>query len=252
MAGYEPGDSTWAPPPREPFAEAARRSPGRLRVALALTPTLLDTEVDPACAAAARDAGELLASLGHHVEEATPPYPDRDMFHAFTRLWASGIATGVVFGGRIAGLEPQPQDVEPLTWALYERGLELNGPEYLMTMGELQRAARRIVVWWADWDVVLTPALAQRPVEIGAIDSCGDEPWEEFRRSGEFTPYTALWNVTGQPAISLPLFQSEDGLPLAVQVVGPPLGEGMLLALAAQLEEALSWAARLAPATVSP
>ena len=252
MAGYEPGDASWAPPPPEPFAQAAQRPPGPLRVALALTPTLLDTEVDPACVAAARDAGELLASLGHRVEEATPPYPGRDVFHAFTRLWASGIATGVVFGGRIAGREPRPEDVEPLTWALYERGLDLNGPEYLMAVGELQRLTRRIVSWWADWDVVLTPALAQRPVEIGAIDSCGDQPWDEFRRSGEFTPYTALWNVTGQPAISLPLFQGDDGLPLAVQVVGPPLGEGMLLALAAQLEEAHPWAARLAPATVSP
>jgi amidase len=208
--------------------------------------------VDPVCTAATREAGELLASLGHQVEEAVPPYPDRDMFHSFTRLWAGGIATGVVFGGRIAGREPRPEDVEPLTWALYERGRELDSTDYLIAVGALQRAARRIVAWWADWDVVLTPALAQRPVEIGAIDSCGDEPWDEFRRSGEFTPYTALWNVTGQPAISVPLFQGDDGLPLGVQIVGPPLGEGMLLALAAQLEEARPWADRLAPAAVSP
>ena len=97
---------------------------------------------------------------------------------------------------------------------------------------------------WNDYDVVMTPALAQRPVRIGEIDACSDEPWEDFRRSGQFTPYTAIFNVTGQPAISLPLFHAEDGLPLAVQLAGKPAGEAALLSLAAQLEAAHPWAQR--------
>jgi amidase len=99
--------------------------------------------------------------------------------------------------------------------------------------------------------VVLTPALAQRPVRIGEIDSCSDAPWEDFHRSGEFTPYTAIFNVTGQPAVSLPLFHGDDGLPLAVQLAGRPAGEGQLLSLAAQLEAARPWAERRPPQIAS-
>jgi len=100
------------------------------------------------------------------------------------------------------------------------------------------------VALWNDYDVVVTPALGERPVRIGEIDACSDDPWDDFRRSGHFTPYTALFNVTGQPAISLPLFHGEDGLPLAVQLVGGPAGEAQLLALAAQLEAVRPWAER--------
>jgi amidase len=92
--------------------------------------------------------------------------------------------------------------------------------------------------------VVLTPALAQRPVAIGEIDSCSDDPWDDFRRSGKFTPYTATFNVTGQPAISVPLFHGDEGLPLAVQLAGRPADEPTLLSLAAQLEAARPWADR--------
>ena len=247
LAGYEPGDATWAPPPAEPFARSAERDPGPLRIALALEPSLTDVEVDPACIQAAQDAAELLASLGHRVEEEVPPYPGRDIFHTFTRVWAAGTAAGVAMGGRVAGRDPEPDDVEALTWALYERGRELTSIDHVLATIALQRKARRLVAWFDDWDIVLTPALAQRPLPVGEIDGCGDDPWGEFRKSGEFTPYTAIWNVTGQPAISLPLFHGDDGLPLGVQLVGPPLGEGLLLSLAAQLESARPWAERVAP-----
>jgi amidase len=92
--------------------------------------------------------------------------------------------------------------------------------------------------------VVLTPALAERPVQIGEIDACSDDPWEDFRRSGQFTPYTAIFNVTGQPAITVPLFHGDDGLPTAIQMAGRPADEATLLSLAAQLEAARPWAAR--------
>jgi amidase len=99
-------------------------------------------------------------------------------------------------------------------------------------------------VLWDGYDVVLTPTLAERPVRIGEIDACSDDPWEDFRRSSEFTPYTAIFNVTGQPAISLPLFHGEDGLPVAIQLAGRPADEATLLALGSQLEAARPWADR--------
>ena len=246
LAGYEPGDATWAAPPPEPFAVSAERDPGRLRVALVVEPPLLTAELDPTCETAARDAADLLASLGHSVEETALPLPeDKALFELFSRLWEGMVATGVVLGGRLAGREPRPEDVEAVTWMLYERGRALDSTQYLIALGGAQRLARRIVAWFGDWDVVLTPALAERPVPIGEMDADGPDPVGTFARSGRFTPYTSVWNVTGQPAISLPLFHGDDGLPLAVQLAGPPLGEGLLLSLAAQLEQARPWAERV-------
>jgi amidase len=101
-----------------------------------------------------------------------------------------------------------------------------------------------VVAWAASYDAILTPALAQPPVPIGELDPCGPDPMRTFARGGHFTPYTAISNVTGSPAISLPLYEDEDGLPLAVQLIGRPAQEGALLALAAQVEAAQPWSDR--------
>lgn len=97
------------------------------------------------------------------------------------------------------------------------------------------------------YDVVVTPALASRPVAIGEIHGRGPDPMGNYRRSGAFTPFTAIVNVTGQPAISLPLYFGEDGLPTAVQLIGPPAREEVLLAVATQLERELPWTDRVPP-----
>jgi amidase len=115
---------------------------------------------------------------------------------------------------------------------------------YLSALGRLESVARSIVSFCAPYDAVLTPALAERPVPIGEIHGCGSDPWVEYRRSGHFTPYTAIINVTGQPAVALPLYQGDDGLPTAVQLIGRPAREDLLLPLMAQLETALPWAER--------
>jgi amidase len=108
----------------------------------------------------------------------------------------------------------------------------------------LQRFARDVIAASAAYDAILTPALAERPLELGLVNGTTADPQATFRRSGEFTPYTAIANTTGQPAISLPLCQGDDGLPAAIQLIGRPAGEGQLLALAAQLEAARPWANR--------
>lgn len=247
MAGYEIGDATWAPPSPEPFAVSATREPGRLRVAL-VTESPLGTPVDPVCVRAARDAAKLLESLGHTVEEVTPPnWDQRPLIPIFMTLYAAGIASGVAFGAMIRQRPAQPEDVEPLTWAFCQYDKSHTGADLLAATSQLQGHARRMVAYFTGFDIMLTPALGLRPVRIGEIDHSAPEPMSGFQKAMAFSPFTAIWNVTGQPAISLPLYQGDDGLPLAVQLVGQPLGEGKLLALASQIETALPWANRLAP-----
>jgi amidase len=248
LAGYELGDATWAPPPPVPFSEQIRREPAGLRIGLTFTPALESAEIDPLCEAAARQAAALLESLGHSVEEITPPWSGPDLLSDFTRAFGPGIALGVEAGGRLAGREPVAEDVEPLTWAMYERARGQDTITYMLAQGRLEALARRLVAFFAPFDAVLTPALAQRPVPIGAIHGRGPDPWGNYRRSGAFTPFTAIVNVTGLPAIALPLAHGDDGLPSAVQLIGGVAGEGPLLALAAQLEAAQPWSHRRPPA----
>jgi amidase len=243
LAGYEPGDANWPPPPAEPFAEAARKEPGSLRIALTTTPPI-DTEIDPQAERGARQAAELLSSLGHEVREITPPWTGDDVLPAFTKVFCTHIATGIYFGGQVTDREPSPDLIEPLSMEIWRGVNEYSGLDYTLAKLRLEALTRQVVAMWADCDVLLTPALGERPVPLGEIDSCSDDPWEDFRRSGRFTPFTAIFNVTGQPAISVPLFQGDDGLPLGVQLVGPPAGEGLLLSLASQLEAARPWADR--------
>ena len=110
--------------------------------------------------------------------------------------------------------------------------------EYQAALAQMQAMARGVVAFFAEYDVLLTPALAERPLQIGECNGLGEEPMRDFARSGDFTPYTALFNVTGQPAISVPAGFGEDGLPTNAQLVAKPLGEDTLLQLAAQLETA--------------
>jgi amidase len=238
LQGYEPGDSTWAPPPPEPFADAMRREPSGLRIALVTEPAMTST-VDQVSLGAARSAAARLESLGHSVEEVTPPWHGSgDLLPAFTAVFGTAIGSAVLYGARASGLEPNADTLEPLTLELFRRMNEMTAPEYAVALAFLQGHARGIVEWSRNYDFVITPALGQRPVRIGEIDACSDDPIDDFRRSGHFTPFTAVFNVTGQPAISLPLGVAEDGLPTAVQIVGQPAAEAALLALAAQLEAA--------------
>ena len=131
----------------------------------------------------------------------------------------------------------------PLNRALAEAALETSSVVFAQAVGALQRAARRIVEFWDDVDVVLTPALAKLPVPIGWVFE-PDDPWEQFARGGEFTPFTPIVNVTGQPAAAVP-FDVVDGLPAGIQLIGPPAGEALLFRLSAQLEAAHPWAQRL-------
>lgn len=240
LAGYEPGDASWAPPPFEPFSETAAREPGPLRIGLMTEPGV-QVDLDPLAERAVRDAAALLESLGHTVEEVDPPVQFEQLIDMFTDLWAAMVSLGVMFGELVSGQKASPDNIEPLTMALHERALATASSAYLRSTTLLQRVARGAVEWSMQYDAILTPALAKRPLRIGELDTCAPDPMATFHSSSEFTPYTPFVNVTGQPAISVPMYQGDDGLPLAVQLIGPPVSEGLLLSLAAQLEAEQRW-----------
>ncbi|HWW90778.1 MAG TPA: amidase family protein, partial [Solirubrobacteraceae bacterium] len=247
LAGYEPGDATWAPPPSEPFAAAAGREPGSLRIAATTLPPIPDAVVDPVCAGAVTDAAELLRSLGHEVEEVTPPWRLEGLSELFGAVFSVHISLSIAYSGMVAGRTPSAEDMEPMSWAIFSMVKNLGAVESMAAVVQLQSHTRKLVSFLEPYDALLTPALAERPLRLGTLDTAAPEPLSTFTRSGLFTPFTPVFNASGQPGISLPLYQGEDGLPLGVQIVGRPAGEGALLALAAQLEEARPWAQRRAP-----
>jgi amidase len=241
LAGYEPGDATWAPRPAEPYTLAMRRDPGRLRIAMSLA-NALDVDADPEVVRGVHDAAALLRGLGHDVVEASPSLPAGDSLDIFLQVFGPGIALGIGLGERLAGRPAEDDEIEPMSRAVLEHARALPSTGYLNALAQLQLMARGTVAFFADYDLLLTPVLAARPLPIGELHGCGERPMDDLRRSGAFAPYTALFNVTGQPAISLPIGFGEDGLPTAVQLVGHPLGEETLLQVAAQVEAARPWA----------
>jgi amidase len=236
QAGYEVGDPYWAAPPSRPFAEEVGRTPGKLRVGIAYAPPF-ESPVDPLCVEAARAAGHLLESLGHHVEEATPDWHEPDYLELFGTIWAGSSA--------YFGMAPRDA-VEPLNRALGERADATSATTYVTTVQRMHRLARRIVAFWNDYDLLLTPGLAMPPVPVGwALEP--DDVWEQFDRGWAFTPFTQVANLTGQPAASLPLHWSAEGLPIGVQLVGRPAGDAELIRVCAQIEAAQPWAGRRPP-----
>jgi amidase len=246
LAGYELGDATWAPAPSEPFATAATRDPGKLRIAVSTLSPVPAAVVDPICSEAVADAAALLRSLGHEVEEVDPPWQADGLSELFGTVFSNHIALSIAYSGIIAGRDPTAEDMEPMSWAIFSMIRKLGAIEGMAAAVRLQAFARRLVSFLAPYDALLTPALAERPLPLGTLDPAAPNPMATFTDSGLFTPFTPVFNATGQPGISVPLFEGEDGLPLGVQLVGRPIQEGALLALAAQLERAQPWAGRRA------
>jgi amidase len=235
ISGYEAGDPWWAPPPDRPFAETTQEAPPRLRVAVTSIPPI-DTPVDAECVRAVEAAASMLADLGHDVREETPPWQEPDLFHRFIAVWQVGPALHPVDDALMT----------PLNRGLVASARRSSAADYARAVGSLQLLARRIVSFWDDVDVVLTPTLALPPVPI-AWQEAVEGAFEQLLRNTAFTPFTAVANLTGQPAMSLPLHWTDGNLPVGVHAVGPPAGDGLLLSLAAQVEEARPWRSRRPP-----
>ena len=239
MTGNHPGDMYTLPPlpAGESFLGYARREPGRLRIGRSLKTIVDGAEVHADCVAAYEDASALLAELGHEVEDFDPPFP-AEAVPSFLALWYA-MAT-------LAPIAPdQEAQLLPLTRYLRAKGLELSATELFFHQAVLQGSVRAFMQALTGYDAILTPTLALPPRPVGWFDEV--EPTENFVRQTMFTPWTALNNISGQPAVSVPLHWSADGLPIGVMLAGQMGAEGTLISLSAQLESARPWQDRHPP-----
>ena len=245
--GAQPGDPYHAPPPARPYLEEVGASPGRLRIAFA-TRGLGQEVLHPDCVAAVQDAAALCAGLGHEVEEASPPVVSGLLTAAFTMLWEAGAAAQIDGAALLSGRMPAEDQFEPLTWALAQNGRKHTAPALLLSLGMLQITTRAVAQFHERYDIWLTPTLGEPPVPLGTFDdSPPGDPMRAFERALAFVPFTALQNATGQPAMSVPLFWNDQGLPVGVHFVGRFGDEATLFRLAGQLEQARPWAQRRPP-----
>ena len=236
-AGPDVGDPYWAPPPERPYLQEVGADPGRLRIAFT-TKAAIDVTVHADCVQAVKDAAKLCAELGHVVEETTLPGNAEMLFNAFSVLWSAGI------GSTLKALGATQDQVEPPTWALKEMGDQYSAADYVLAIQTLQSVSREVARFFQDYDVLLTPTLAEPPLPLGSFDSPPDNPMQGLYRSEAFACFTPICNMTGQPGMSLPLFWNADNLPVGTHFIGRFGDEATLFRLAAQLEEARPWAGR--------
>lgn len=237
MAGPRPGDLYAAPqlPPGETFLGYAERPPGRLRIARSVESVIPGVELHPDCVAAYEAATALLEELGHEVVELPSGLFSEELVPLFETLW-SLMAT-------LTPVAPEREELlRPITRWLRERGEQVRGPEVFRVQARIQAALRAAFPIMDGFDAILHPTLAQPPVPIGYFAQ--REPAEDFEMQKRFTPFTSLYNISGQPAVNVPLHWTEEGLPIGVMFAGRLGGEGVLISLSAQLEEALPWHAR--------
>jgi amidase len=236
MAHPMPGDPYWAPPlpAGETFLGYAGRPAGRLRIGR-YAATANGTTPDPVCVAAWEDVSALLASLGHEVEDIEPPFPS-NVADCFNTIWGVKSLDHVI--------DPADEELlRPVTRAWREYGRTISSHAYSAAVSAMQIAGRQAVVATAGYDALLTPTLGLPPQKVEFFTEDGDV-MDNLRRQAAFTPFTQMYNLTGQPAVSLPLHWTADGVPIGVSLIGRPAGEGPLIALSAQLEEARPWADR--------
>jgi len=242
-AGPAPGDPYYAEPPARPFLEEVGADPGRLRVALTVEPPT-GAEVHPDCVAAARDAAALLTDLGHYVEETVPELEGDILAQCFMTVWAAGCAWNIDHLARTTSRTPQPEAFEPFAWALYGMGTGVSSSSYLLAVTQLQQVARRVAAFLEGYDVWLSPTLAEPPVPLGTFDPEPGNPLSPLLRAAAYIPFTPVANLTGNPAMSVPLYWNSEGLPVGVHFMARFGDEVTLFRLASQLEQARPWAGR--------
>jgi amidase len=246
VCGEMPGDPYVAPARARPYVEELGADSGRLRVALMTEPPGGQFETHPDCVAAAQATGRALESLGHAVEPARPEaIDDPEYVETFLLRWTAGIAWSIKYWEAKTGKPIGEGDVEPATWALAELGRSHSAPDYLGVIEKQQRLTRRMAEWWQHgWDLLLTPTTGEPATLLGEFDAPADNPAAPLVRAVPLGTFTAGINVSGQPAISLPIHWTDAGLPVGSQLIAPYGREDLLFRVAAQLEEAVPWAQR--------
>lgn len=239
------GDTMIAPAPARPYLQEVGADPGRLRIGL-LDHHPFGGPVHDDCAAAARHAAGLLASLGHTVEEG---YPDalrnQEFARRFGAMWSTNMGVSFARIEAQLGRSLTPADVEPVNWVQAEFARQVSGVDYALGLAANVEFRRAVQQWWADgWDLLLTPTLGEPPTPIGTFANNPEHPMAPMARAAGYVPFTPAFNSSGQPAINLPLYWNADGLPIGVQLVAAYGREDVLLRVAAQLEAAQPWADR--------
>ena len=246
-AGPELGDPYCAPPPPTSYLGAIAQAPRRLRIGFAVK-DLYGRALDPECERAVLLAAQLCEGLGHYVEEASPTLDNRAISQALGAVWAAGHAMLIQQAAEQSrGRPPLREDMQGLVWATLQNGLKVSGIHYLEAWATLHRQSRRVAAWHQQHDVWLTPTLSSPPWQLGHFDTSSTDGKTGFRPMAIYSPFTALQNMTGQPAINVPLHWSGEGLPIGVQFAGRFGEDDVLLQLAAQLEQAQPWIQRKPP-----
>ena len=259
--GADPGAPYAAPPRVRPFVDEAHTDPGRLRIAFSSRP-MFGRSVHADCVEGLRESVRLLESLGHEVEEAHPPVDGEACALAFVTVLAGELRAEIEATARAAGRSPRAADFEPATYALGLLGRSLSAAQYAGAARTLQQAIRALAPFFARYDVLVTPTLAAPPAIIGSLQpsraetrlmrvvNAIDGGWllgalgvirPLAAKTFDYIPYTPLFNVTGQPAMSVPLHWNAEGLPIGTQFVADLGRDDLLLRLAGQLERAQPW-----------
>jgi amidase len=239
------GDTVLAPPPPRPYADEVGAEPGRMRIGV------LDSHpqgefVHDDCVEATRATARMLEALGHDVATEWPEaLADEKLASNFGVLWAAQMAMGAKQFAATLGRDLSADDLEPVNWALADTAKQLSAVDLATAQAAMYAFRRRVQQWWADgWDLLLTPTVAEPPPSLHEFAPDPSDALAQSRRAWRFVPFTPAWNMSGQPAISVPLHWNADGLPIGVQLVAAYGREDVLIRVAAQLEAAHPWADR--------
>jgi amidase len=237
--GAELGSPYFSPRPELPFLKEVGAEPGSLRIAL-VTATPGGTPLDPKCKKAALDAAKVCENLGHSIEETALPIDFALARGAFFAILQVSLARVLDDAATILGRPVSEQDVEPVTWATMQAGIKVASVTYSRAIATLHQIGLAMAKFQRSYDVILSPTLAKPPVALGLMSLSQDvSTWS--KEVMEFSPYTALYNVTGQPSMSVPLHWTSDGLPVGVMFSARFGEDATLFRLAAQLEKAQPW-----------
>jgi amidase len=249
--GPDVGDPFNLAPPERPYLEEVRRGPGRLRIAFSRS-SPSGGPVSPECVAAVEDAARLCGELGHEVIEALPAFSQEALNAALLTIWSTGLAGWVHGVAAMTGRKPGPEVFEAATWATVQHGLGIKGVELQGAFAQLNQLSRSVGRFFVEYDVLLTPTLPVAPFRLGVLNANAPTTAQEWvQRAFAYCEFTTPFNATGQPAMSVPLHWSPQGMPIGVQFVGRWSDEATLLRLAGQLEQARPWAQRTPPIHVS-
>ena len=242
-AGPMPGDPYFPPPPVRPYLDELSTPPKRLRIAFS-TQNPLGGSMHPDCVEATIHAAKLCAGLGHQVEEAAPQLNYEILAQLFETVYSAGVALSIEATRLLTGAEPQPDKFETFTWSMYQRGRQVSASQYLIAQALLQQAARQFAQFFETRDLFLTPTLGQPPLRIGTIDFMSPATTLLDEAIMNFAVACPVYNITGQPAISLPLYWNREGVPIGAMFGGRYGDEATLIQFAGELEQAQPWIGR--------